>query len=642
MKHLFCILAATAGLIGATSADAQVLNVNCGGVAYQFDAQQTSVMPFDSGSTLTIMGKAFSITDITNINLADQLIADNTVAIVYGESSATATVAGNIAKYVDVAVDGGHVTVTQSDEVGDDTCGEITYSLTGSSNNGSFTITGSYKLSIELCGLTLTNPGGAAIDIECGKRSAIRVKEGTENVLTDGASGSQKAALYCKGHLEFKQKGSLTVTGNKAHAISAKEYIEIKNTKITVNAAVKDGLNCNQYFLMESGELHISGTGDDGVQCSFKDDADREAEDTGTITIKGGTIEITTTADAAKALKADGDFVMTKGEITATVNGGGTWDKTKLKTKAASCISADGNLDISGGTLTLSATNGGGKGISIDGDCHISGGEFDITTTGGVLAYVNGNINNNYTGNVDNLNSDYKSSPKGIKVDGDIVIDGGTFYIYTKGKNGEGIESKKTLTINDGNFDIRAYDDGTNSSSHTYINGGNITITTGAGDAIDSNGNIYVAGGNLTIIGAAQPEQGFDAGDGYAIYITGGTMLAAGGGNSAPSNSQSTQAYVILTCTVTAGTSVAIKDGETELATFQIPAKYGDNASRGPGGPGGGWDWGWGDNNGSSLLISTPDMVSGKTYTIVSGTTTTTSTARTTGGSTGPGGGGRP
>lgn len=143
----------------------------------------------------------------------------------------------------------------------------------------------------------------------------------------------------------------------------------------------------------------------------------------------------------------------------------------------------------------------------------------------------------------------------------------------------------------------------------------------------------------MTVIGASSPEQGLDAGDNYTVFITGGTILAAGGGNSTPSNSSSTQAYVILTQTVTPGTTVTIKDGDTELASFVIPAKYGTtSASNAPGGPGGNWDWGWGGSGGSSLLISTPDMVSGKTYTIISGSNTTTSTARTTGGSTGPGG----
>lgn len=636
MKYLTNILTLVLCLFCAASVNAQTLNVSCGNISYHFDSAQTGKMLFNSGSELTIQGKTFQITDITNINTTANPISDNTVSVVYGNVSATATIAGNIARYVDVAIEGGHVVVNQSTEVADDTCGEITYILSGECSDGEFTINGSYKASIELAGLTLNNPTGAAIDIENGKRTAIRVKENTVNTLTDGASGKQKAAIYCAGHLEFKQKGTLNIEGKKSHAISAKEYIEIKNTKINITSAKKDGINCNQYFLMESGELTISGTGDDGVQVSFKDENNRETEDTGSITIKGGTIDINVTADAAKALKAEGDFIMTKGEVSATVEGGGIWDSAKLKTKAASCIGADGDLNISGGTLTLTATGGGGKGISVDGNCKISGGTFDISTSGGLMAYVNGSINNNYTGNADNIKSDYKSSPKGIKVDGAIVIDDGDISIETKGKGGEGLESKTTLTINGGKIVIRAYEDGTNSTSHTYINGGDIEVTTGTGDAIDANGNIYISGGNVTVVGASSPEQGLDAGDNYTVYITGGNILAAGGGNSAPSNSNSTQAYVILTQTVTAGSTVSIKDGETVLASFVIPAKYGDNTSSR--GPGGNWDWGWGGSGGSSLLISTPGLVSGKTYTVVSGTTSTTATARTTGGSSGPGG----
>lgn len=641
MKRILNItLTLLACLIGAVQTNAQTMSVDCGNVSYHFPASQTGKMTFSGGTELTIMDKTFVLSDITAITMASDPVADNTVRIVYANESATAAIAGNIAGYVDIAIEGGHVIVNQSEEVSDATCGEITYILSGECADGEFTLNGSYKCSLELHGLSLCNPAGAAIDIENGKRTAIRVKENTVNTLEDGKSGSQKAALYCKGHLEFKQKGTLNVASQKGHAISAKEYIEIKNATINVTAAKKDGINCNQYFLMESGELNISGTSDDGIQVSYKDDTDREADDTGTLTISGGKLNINVTADAAKALKADGDFIMTDGDLTATVTGGGTWDSSKLKTKASACIGADGNLNISGGTLTLTATGGGGKGISIDGDCAISGGTFNISTAGGLMAYVNGTINNNYTGNSDHLNSDYKSSPKGIKVDGNIVIDNGTFTIETKGNGGEGLESKKTLTINGGKITIRAYEDGTNSSSHTYINGGDIEITTGTGDAIDSNGNIHIAGGNIVVVGASSPEQGLDAGDGYTVYLTGGKLLAAGGGNSAPSNASSTQAYVILTQSVSAGSTVTVKDGSTEIASFAIPEKYGNTANRAPGG----WDWGFGDSNGSSLLISTPDIVSGKTYTITSGTASTTATARTTGGSTGPGGGpgGRP
>lgn len=636
MNKSLVILAVMAAV--SAGASAQSLNVSSNGITYSYAAENTGLMTFTGGETVTIGQRVYNLAEVAVMKVGDEAAADNTVTIEYKEDAVDVTVAGNIASYVDITLNGAEVSIAQSDEVADDTCGEITYILKGESSHGNFKLSGSYKSSIELHGLFLTSTNGAAIDIQNGKRTALRVQEGTVNTLSDAAGGSQKAALYCKGHLEFKQKGSLTVTGNTGHAISAKEYIEIKNTTINVTGAVKDGINCNQYLLVESGNINISGTGDDAIQVAFKDDADREAEDTGTITIKGGTLILDVTAPAAKALKADGDFVMTKGTVNATVSGIGTWDSTNKKTKAAACISADGNLDISGGTFNLTATGGGGKGISVNGNLNISGGEFTIYTNGGRLAYVNGTLNQNYTGNADNLNSDYKSSPKGIKVDGDIVIDGGEFDIWTKGGGGEGMESKKTITINDGKISIRAYEDGTNSSSHTYIKGGELTVTTGTGDAVDANGNIYVEGGRVTIIGAASPEQGFDAGDGFAIYITGGTILAGGGGNSAPSNSASTQAYVILTQTLTAGAAVAVLDGETELASFTIPAAYSSASASAPvmRGPGGG-NWGWGGGSGNSLLISTPDMVNGRTYTVKVGNTSTTATARLTGGSTGPG-----
>lgn len=605
---------------------AQTLNVNTGGnVTYSFSAEQTGVMPYTQGREVTIQGKTFVLSDLSGMNVTDDAVKDNTVTVTYDGNTANVRIAGNVARYVNATVSGADVSIDQSDEVGDDTCGEISYILKGESEDGYFVLNGKYKLSIELHGLTLTSTSGAAIDIQNGKRTAIRVAEGTVNTLADGAAGSQKAALYCKGHLEFKQKGTLMVTGNKGHAISAKEYIEIKNTTINILGAKKDGINCNQYLLMESGTVTISGTEDDGIQVSFKDDTDREAEDTGTFTMNGGKINVNVTGTAAKAIKTDGDFVVTNGEIVATVSGAGSWDSSANKTKAASCISVDGNATISGGTFDLTATSSGGKGISVDGALNIAGGNIGISTSGGMLAYVNGSLNQNYTGNADNIRSDYKSSPKGIKVDGPIVIDDGIITVQTKGAGGEGIESKETLTINGGTIVIRAYEDGTNSTSHTYINGGDITVTTGTGDAIDSNENIYVNGGRVVVVGASSPEQGFDAGDRYGIYITGGEILAAGGGNSAPSNSASTQAYVILSHAVTAGAVVSVIDGSDTLVSFVVPEAYRDSVagSRGPGGPGG---------SGSSLLISCPEMVNGKSYTVKVGNTTATATARLTGG----------
>ena len=627
------LLWAVVAMLGTTSLNAQSLNVVRGNVSYCFSATNTGVMNYAEGKTVTIQGFDFDLDAIDRMEVVSDEMDDNTVLVEYASETAHVTIAGNLCAYVAATVEGAHVSIVQSADVSDKTCGEITYILKGESEQGAFTMEGSYKSTIELSGLTLTNPSGAVIDIQNGKRIELKGKEGTVNTLVDGASGSQKGCIYCKGHLELKGKGTLSVTGKKSHAISAKEYVSMKNCTVNIVGAVKDGINCGQYFLMESGALNISGTGDDGIQASFKDDADREAEDTGSIDIKGGTLNIAVTATAAKALKADGDFTMSGGEIVASTSGGGEWNSEKQKTSASSCISADGIVEINGGTLNLTSTGGGGKGISCDGSLTINGGTLTIKTSGGMVAYTNGTLNQNYTGRADNLNSDYKSSPKGIKADGNITINGGNIHVTTTGNGGEGIESKAVLTVNDGNITVRAYDDAINSSSHMYIKGGNIDVIATNNDGLDSNGNLYIQGGIVRAFGASAPECGLDANEeeGYTVYFTGGMILAAGGGNSVPTKSGSTQPYVSTNITLTAGSTVSIGTSSETLYTFDVPSDYKSSGSTNGGGgnrPGGGPGGGMG--GGGSVLISVPSLVSGSSYIVKSGSSSTSATAKLT------------
>ena len=636
----------------ALTAEAQTLHVVVGRVTYDFPAAQTGTMTYQDSTALTIMGKTFQVADITRMYVDQQDVTDNSVTVSYQDAEASVTVAGNVARYVTPTVSGAHVSLVQSDEVDETTCGEITYALSGASTDGSFAMTGSYKASLELNGLTLTNPSGAAIDIEDGKRISFSVKKGTENTLTDGADGSQKGCLACKGHLELKGKGVLNVYGNTAHAIYAKEYVEMKNCTVNILSAVKDGVNCNQYFFQESGALTISGVGDDGVQVSYKDDTDREDEDTGSITLAGGTLTATVTGRAAKGLKAEGDITMTDGALTVTTTGHGTWDSDDQKTKASACISADGAVQIGGGTLTLASSGGGGKGIGCDGDLTISGGTLQVTTTGGMYAYVNGTEYTNYTGQADRLTTAQRSSPKGIRAEGNVVIDGGDITVSTSGSNAEGIESKKELTINGGTVVVNAYDDAINSSSHMHINGGDITVVAKDNDGLDSNGNMYINGGVIKAFGTTSPECGIDANEegGYSVVFTGGTLLGVGGGNSVPSTSASTQAYVSGNLSVTAGNVVSLVSGSDTLATFTVPSTYTSSSQGGPGqsaapggqggGPGGqggqggqGGHGGWGSS--ASVLITCPGLTKGSSYTMTNGTSSTSVTAVVTGSSGG-------
>lgn len=139
-----------------------------------------------------------------------QTASDNAVIVNYNGDTATVTVADNIAQYITTEINGAHVSIAQSSEVSE----EITYSLSGSSSDGGFYVSGSYKTTLILNGLDLTNVSaiysGAAIHIENGKRIKVKVTEGSTNTLSDASNGSQKGCFYVKGHPEFEQSGTLT------------------------------------------------------------------------------------------------------------------------------------------------------------------------------------------------------------------------------------------------------------------------------------------------------------------------------------------------------------------------------------------------------------------------------------------------
>ncbi|MBQ7533085.1 MAG: carbohydrate-binding domain-containing protein [Bacteroidales bacterium] len=623
MKRILVMIAA---FVLTIAAEAQTLNVNVGNVTYKFPSSQTGDMTYSDGSTLTIINKEFSLDEIDGMTVDYTSVTDNTVEIGYNGSTATITVAGNVAQYLTITQEDAHISIAQSDDLAQ----EITYTLSGTSSDGEFYMSGSYKATIELNGLTLTNVtpvySGAAVHIQNGKRINVKVINGTTNTLIDAESGSQKGCLYVKGHAEFKQNGTLNIIGNVKHGIKAGEYISVKNATINVTSAVGDGISCNEYFLMESGTINISGTGDDGLQCDLDGDTstgmttNHEDEDSGNIYIEGGTITINCTALAAKGIKSEGDiYISEEPVINVTTSGNGTWDEDDLEAKAACGISADGNIDISGGIITLTSTGSGGKGMKCDDVMTISGGDITVVTSGGL--YYNDGTNEylNYTGNTDQISNSYYSSPKGVKAglkdtsgstttySGGMTVSGGSISVTTSGNNAEGIESKNYLNISGGEIYVNAYDDGINSGQDLTITDGYVYSHSTNNDGMDANGNFYINGGLVFAIGASSPEVALDANTegGKKLYINGGTIIAVGGIESGSQLSQT----CYQASSVSGNTWYSMTYGSTVTA-FKTPSISGGG---GPGGgPGGG---------GYSMIVSassTPTMKSG--ITVSSGT----------------------
>lgn len=428
MKKIFlsiCIFA-----LFALTAAAQTLNVVVGDVVYQFPAADAGTMNYSEGSSLTVEHKTFAVSDITRMFVDATEVDSSTVSVVYGGSSAKVYVAGDIAHLVTPTISGAHVSIAQSDDVDR----EITYSLAGESSDGEFYMSGSYKATVELRGLTLTNAtpvySGAAVCIMNSKRINLSVKAETTNTITDCASPSdalaQKSALYCKGHLELKGRGVLTVNGKYAHAIKSAEYMQMKNASINVAAAVKDGISCDEYFLMESGTLTIKGVGDDGIQCDIDGDTstgettDHEDEDSGNIYINGGTLDITTTAAGTKCIKADSTLVVNDGILT--LNASGAIDTSDATDPSYSTALRGGKVVINGGTVTATVKGTAGRGVSA----------WDIETNGGSLS-----INNSATPTT--ISGDVKSA-KGLKAL-NMALNAGAITINMTGNAGKGIKA---------------------------------------------------------------------------------------------------------------------------------------------------------------------------------------------------------
>lgn len=251
-------------------------------------------------------------------------IEDNTVEVIFNGTSATVNIANNISSYVtNQSGSSSHVKLVQSESFSginasdDNEDGEIIYVLSGSTGNGEFYLEGAFKCTVELSGVSITNPSGPAINVQNGKRVSVSIKKSTTNTLTDGANEDYNGAFHSKGHTKFKGKGTLNVVGNSKHGIYSKEYLEIKNCNINITKAVKDGIHCKEYFFMESGNVSISGAGDDGIQVELSGNAStgtmpqHEEEDSGNFYMANGTLTISDYE--GKAIVADGTITYSGG-----------------------------------------------------------------------------------------------------------------------------------------------------------------------------------------------------------------------------------------------------------------------------------------------------------------------------------------
>ena len=349
--------------------------------------------------TYAANGTAFTAEGVTyQTSQVDSITFVHIITVTWNRTQATVE-KGNVLG-VDYSVEGGDVVINSTN-----THNELEFVLQGSGTNGSLTYTGTYKCKFYLNNLHLISTKGAALDIQCGKRIAMILNDGTDNSLEDAPNGQQKAALYCKGHLEIEGAGSLTVIGNSKHGICTKEYLQLKKStgNVTVNGAVSDGIHAGQYFMMNGGTVTVSGQQGDGIQAeilTLDDDItpNPDKEFNGQIFVKGGIVNVTVSGETRKGIKSDAKMTVTGGTFNITASGdgskgisvkhlqinqddnttlmqikadGGTYedDVTDEETRCMG-IKVDKNMAITAGTLQVSIGDGENRGIKIDGQYY--------------------------------------------------------------------------------------------------------------------------------------------------------------------------------------------------------------------------------------------------------------------------------
>ena len=309
-----------------------------------------------------------------------------------------------------------------------------------------------------------------------------------------------------------------TADTSEAKSITLKDGEDITISEAGVY--VVSGSSKNATIYVEAGD-------EDKVQIVL-DGVSMTNEDMPCIYVKSGDKVFVTTTGEESSLSVTGDFkddgdtnldavIFSKEDLV--LNGTGTLNITS----SDNAVTSKDTLKVTGGNINIDCS---GSGLEAHDAIEIADGNINITNSNdGLHAEDNDDDSVGYIyicGGTFNINA----KDDAIHATTIIQIDGGDYTLV----GGECIEGTY-IQINDGNIDITASDDGINAAhkSSQYnptfeMNGGNVTISMGAGDTdgVDSNGDIIINGGTISVTG----QSTFDY-DGNAQH-NGGTIIVNG------------------------------------------------------------------------------------------------------------------
>lgn len=469
-----------------------------------FLVPHTTVMPMPDPSQ---HGNAVDPSDEVNYKNVDENVPSDENDVEYGDFiEHFSTTAGNTITFtfskdgvtydkklsnMDIKVNGGHVIVLSEKS-------KVKYVLKGYTSNGSFKIDSGKKFCLELAGADITNPNGAAINIQSGKGVYLVLKSGTDNRLVDGETYTmvndedQKSTLFSEGQLLISGSGSLSVTSKSVHGICSDDYIRIRKGtgSIFIKAAV-DAINTKKKFVMYGGTLELTG-GDDGLvvrrgplsimggklsvtaddnalDASYNTDSDSTyinigggfvnifttggkghgVYTTGAFNMTGGVLQARVKGSASKAINCYNDMTLTGAKVSLMTEGSPEFNEEEADWSSAAGIRCRGNLLIASSKVSVTSSGPGGKGFNCEGPISFIDSEIVVATSGG--SYAQGGENVRPRGiDAQSLSIsgashvDVIASHAALLTTGDFTLSDGEFHAFSTDENVKIINVKGT------------------------------------------------------------------------------------------------------------------------------------------------------------------------------------------------------
>ncbi len=600
---------------------------------------QTTAEGATTTTATTTAATTTATTQVTSLDPAE-LFSDRDTEATYEESEAVSiTLSSTKATTSDsskVAISGSTVTIKD----------EGVYVLSGKLTSGQIIIDAedTDKVQLVLKGVTINCDTSAAIYVRQADKVFVTLAKGTTNTLSNKKEfvaiddNNIDGVIYAKDDLTINGSGTLTINAAYGSGVVGKDDLTITGGTYKITAA-EHGFDGKDSIAIADGTFQVTA-GKDGFHSENSDDATK-----GFVYIGKGTYTITSQGDAFDSASItqidDGTFqIKTGGGNTATlteesasakgiVAGGNLLLKKGTFTMdcADDAFHSNSNLTVKNGTYTIAT---GDDGFHADSAAIIEDGTIKITTCyegieGETVLISAGNVN--IVASDDGLNA---------AESGEDAVDEAMEGQQNAMANGEMPEFDSTDTPPEkpaGDATTSATPSTTtgtpptgtpptgtdgemtgghmgggmgggmavNENCNITIAGGKVTLDT-KGDSIDSNGNINITGGELYISGA---ESGADSplDSNGSVTVTGGVIVAGGSSGMFTGLSEdTTQGWAQFNLTASQTGTVTVKSGSTTILSYTPTKAY------------------------PTVLISSPLLKSGSTYTITMGTETQTFT----------------